>query len=109
MTEKPPDFPFDEIIEKAQEIVDAGAFWVLQKYSCVNCGKRLTMDRPNAFWTHGSCEDCPGVITDIKAQGCNYMAITSHTLQALDVPPPFAPGITVCTYKNEHPGSDGKQ
>ena len=109
MTEKSHDHPFDEVVKKAEEIVDGGAYFLLQKYSCVSCGKRLTMERPNAFWTHGNCEECPGVVTDIKAQGCNYMAISSGSLDMLGLPPPFAPGITIVTLKNEHPGSDGKQ
>jgi rRNA maturation protein Nop10 len=65
------DFPFYEVAEKAGELVRAGAD-VYQKFTCQQCGNRLTMDVPNKFYKEGTCDNC-GAITNIEKQGCNYL------------------------------------
>jgi transcription initiation factor IIE alpha subunit len=67
------DFPFDEIIEAAKKFAEDGLN-VHQKFTCTKCGSRQTIDTPNAFHTHGRCEECDHV-TDIVASGCNYMLV----------------------------------
>jgi hypothetical protein len=65
------DFPFGEVVTKAQALAAAGHD-VYQKFTCAGCGARLTMEEPNDFHETGTCDRC-NVITDIKARGCNYM------------------------------------
>lgn len=66
------DFPFEECVKAASELIVKGGVKVFQKFSCVGCGARLTVEEPNKFFTHGSCDKCPAV-TDIKKNGCNYL------------------------------------
>ena len=68
-----PDFPFDEVVAECQSKAAEGAR-MYQKFSCSKCGQRLTMETPNTFWHEGSCDSC-GTVTDIKAQGCNYVLV----------------------------------
>jgi len=67
------DHPFDTIIASATEQIEAGAT-VYQKFTCAGCGNRLGMGEPNVFHTKGSCDKCDA-ITDIRKQGCNFMAV----------------------------------
>lgn len=67
----PVDFPFEEVVKKAEQLAREGAD-VYQKFTCDGCGQRLTIDIPNHFYETGSCDKCPAV-TDIKAKGCNYL------------------------------------
>lgn len=69
--------PLDEVIASAQDIIDKGGA-VLQKFTCSGCGARQTMDKPNKFYTSGSCGEC-GHITDIAKDGCNFIAIIPQT------------------------------
>jgi hypothetical protein len=65
------NYPLDECAAKAERLVAAGA-QVYQKFTCSSCGSRQTIDTPNVFYTTGRCEEC-GHITNIKADGCNYL------------------------------------
>ena len=69
--DKPRDFPFEAMWKQAQELVESG-ITVYQKFTCVGCGNRLTMDVPNQFFEQGTCDNCDAV-TDIRRQGCNYL------------------------------------
>ena len=66
------DFPFDEVIKKASELIKTQGAIIYQKFSCAKCGTRQTIDVPNVFYTQGQCEEC-GHISNLKAQGCNYL------------------------------------
>jgi len=67
------DHPIDECRKTLDEMLAinpmAKAF---QKFTCNNCGDRLTIDVPNKFFSSGKCDKC-GHITDIKKHGCNFM------------------------------------
>jgi hypothetical protein len=69
------DFPLDEVVKAANEIVaQRPGTKIFQKFTCSGCGERLTIDVPNEFHPTGSCDRCPA-ITDIRKQGCNYMIV----------------------------------
>ena len=70
------DYPFYDVAETAQKMIDDG-FTIHQKFTCEHCGNRLTIDEPNRFYTTGKCDKC-NKITDIKRNGCNYLAISSR-------------------------------
>lgn len=76
----PHDHPFDEVVAAASAAIARG-YVVFQKFTCVACGSRQTMDVPDTFWTSGSCEEC-GAVTDIKVHGCNYLAVGATTPEA---------------------------
>jgi len=67
------DYPFEDIVKAAEQVIADGGT-VYQKFTCAGCGNRLTCDNPNTFTEMGTCDNCPA-ITNIKAQGCNYMAV----------------------------------
>lgn len=67
------DYPFDDVVKNATAQINEGAK-VYQKFTCVGCGARLGLDEPNVFHTKGTCDQCDAV-TDIRKQGCNFMAI----------------------------------
>lgn len=79
MTETYNDYPVEEILKAANELIRQGVT-VHQKFTCDKCGSRQTMDEPNTFYASGKCEEC-GHITDIKKKGCNYLTHfrVSHT------------------------------
>lgn len=73
-----PDYK-DYPIEKCQERIDKifekrpdARFY--QKFTCENCGNRLTIEEPNVFYTQGRCDNCDHV-TDLRKRGCNYMMV----------------------------------
>lgn len=70
------DFPFSEVIAKANELVAHG-HTVYQKFTCGNCGNRLTIDEPNRFYEHATCDKCHHE-TNVKEHGCNYMTVTLY-------------------------------
>jgi predicted RNA-binding Zn-ribbon protein involved in translation (DUF1610 family) len=72
---RPEDFPFDEIAATMPKRIKAG-YDFYQKFTCSACGQRLTMPEKNQLFEKGTCDKC-GHITDIKAQGCNYL-LTKH-------------------------------
>jgi transcription elongation factor Elf1 len=75
MTDKPRDYPLDEILKGAAEKIAEG-WTVHQKFTCVGCGNRLTVEEPNEIHATGTCDNCDAV-TDIRKQGCNYMLVRS--------------------------------
>ena len=68
------DLPFKEAVDKALDMINRGCH-VYQKFTCVNCGERQTIDTPNKFYKLGICEECK-YQTDIEAQGCGFMLVT---------------------------------
>jgi hypothetical protein len=70
---QPHDIPFDDAVKQALELVEQGVV-LHQKFTCSHCGSRQTMERPNAFFEQGICEEC-NEITNIKAQGCGFAAL----------------------------------
>jgi hypothetical protein len=78
------DFPFDEVVAKAREIVLAGCgdVAVFFKFTCSNCGSRQTFDTPNVAYEEGTCEEC-GHVTDVRAQGGNYLVVIGSGARVL--------------------------
>jgi hypothetical protein len=72
------DGPFDEVAAEVEEHVRRGSTF-FQKFTCAGCGQRLTMDVPNKLYTSGGCDKC-GHVTDIQAQGCNYLLMMGISL-----------------------------
>jgi hypothetical protein len=66
------DHPLLEVAASAQNVIENGGT-VYQKFTCAGCGERLAMDEPNVFYETGTCDKCD-TVTDIKAQGCNFVA-----------------------------------
>lgn len=71
---KHPDYPITECREtfaaiKAKLGDRAKCF---QKFTCVGCGERVTIDQPNVFLSAARCLSC-GELTNIELQGCNYV------------------------------------
>jgi rRNA maturation protein Nop10 len=66
--------PFDEVVANAERQIDHG-WTVYQQFNCAHCGEKQTMSDPNKFFTQGKCEEC-GRVTDIRADGCNFMAVS---------------------------------
>jgi hypothetical protein len=67
--------PFDEVIAAAHLLIQKG-HTVLQQFNCAQCGRKQTMETPNVFYHTGQCEECKH-ITNIAANGCNYMVVLS--------------------------------
>lgn len=65
--------PFYEVAKTAGEAVARGDT-VHQQFKCAGCGIKQTMEKPDAFFTKGTCEEC-GHVTDIEKDGCNFMVI----------------------------------
>lgn len=70
-----PDIPLDNAVSKAIEVIQSGGM-VWQKFTCMHCGTRQTIETPNAFYTHGTCEEC-GKDTCIHKRGCGLMVAMS--------------------------------
>lgn len=87
------DVPMDEAVNKGLEVISHGGM-VWQKFTCSNCGSRQTMDTPNAFYTHGTCEEC-GESTCIHEQGCG-LVIAMH----------IHPEYRKVAIRNGHPTTD---
>lgn len=66
-------YPFLEIISTCELLIQKNTT-VFQQWLCQHCGTKQTMADPNHFYTNGKCEEC-GKITNIVANGCNYMAV----------------------------------
>jgi transcription elongation factor Elf1 len=67
--------PFDEVAANAESKMREG--WTIhQQFNCAHCGAKQTIAEENQFFTHGRCEEC-GQETNIKKDGCNFMAISS--------------------------------
>lgn len=67
------NYPFYEVAEKAQQIIDTGAK-VFFKFTCVNCGSRQTFENPNTLYQYGKCEECEHV-TNLVEKGCNFLIL----------------------------------
>jgi hypothetical protein len=67
------DHPFYEVAAAVEGLLASGAV-IFQKFTCAGCGQRLTMDVPNVLYKTGACDRCD-TITDIEAQGCNYLLV----------------------------------
>lgn len=75
------DHDFDQVAARVPELMDRG-FIFYQKWSCVHCGSRQTMSTVNKLFYEGICEEC-GNITNIKANGCNYLLIGGRGMDSL--------------------------
>lgn len=74
-----------ECIERAAPLIESGAT-IHQKFTCLACGSRQTMAEANKFFTRGKCEEC-GHITNIEAQGCNYLVMWGKKTRPEDESP----------------------
>lgn len=72
----PDDGPFYEIAAEVEKLLDAGAT-IFQRFTCVACKARETMDVPNRLYMRGKCQEC-GYVTDLVAEGCGFMLIASN-------------------------------
>lgn len=70
MKDKYNDIPLEKAVEKASVWISKG-FTVFQKFTCENCGNRLTIEEANKFFTSGSCDKC-GHVTQIEK--CGFLA-----------------------------------
>jgi hypothetical protein len=68
--EKPRDYPINECLAAAEQLIRGGVADVYQKWTCQHCGSRQTMEEKNKFFASGICEDCKGTTI---IQKCNYM------------------------------------
>ena len=66
------DISFHEALRRAENALNEGAE-VHQKFTCERCDKRLTIEKPDVFYTRGQCE-C-GHITDLELQGCGFLVV----------------------------------
>lgn len=64
-------YPFQVCAISANERITRG-YTIHQQFLCSACGAKQTMDVPNTLYTSGKCEEC-GHVTNIEADGCNYM------------------------------------
>ena len=69
----PNDYPLKEIAAAIEQHARNGS-QCFQKFTCTNCGERLTMDSPNVIYKTGTCDKC-GHTTNIERTGCNYLLI----------------------------------
>lgn len=69
--------PFNDVVKNAESKMREG-WTVYQQFNCAGCGAKQTMPDANKFFTAGRCEECQHV-TDIVANGCNFMATFSMT------------------------------
>jgi predicted RNA-binding Zn-ribbon protein involved in translation (DUF1610 family) len=69
----PLDHPLEEVVKEAERVASQGG-QVYQKFTCANCGARLTIGEVNKFYTEGSCDQC-GHVTNLREAGCNMLVI----------------------------------
>lgn len=67
------DLPIKEAVERAKLWIEK-KFLVFQKFTCENCGNRLTIEEPNKFFEFGTCDKC-GHTTKIEKCGFSIMTI----------------------------------
>jgi DNA-directed RNA polymerase subunit RPC12/RpoP len=67
--------PFNEVVANAEKRM-ADGWTIYQQFNCAKCGTKQTMPDANKFYTRGRCEEC-GHETNIQADGCNFMAVSS--------------------------------
>jgi len=51
------DLPINELVRKAEELVEMGIL-VFFKWTCEKCGSRQTFPEPNTLYKNGKCEEC---------------------------------------------------
>jgi hypothetical protein len=73
--------PFDEVAANAYRKTQEG-WTIYQQWNCAHCGVKQTMSTSNKFFTSGKCEEC-GKITDIRKDGCNFMATSDGSFDAI--------------------------
>jgi hypothetical protein len=68
------DIPLYKAVEEAERIIESyeGHAAVFQKFTCSYCGERLTMEKPNIFYTHGTCDKCNHTT---KIDKCGFMLV----------------------------------
>ena len=69
-------YPFDEMAKASFKHFEDG-HTIHQQFICASCKTKQTMERPNAFYKFGTCEEC-GYLTNIEEDGCNYMVIMEN-------------------------------
>lgn len=74
--------PFREVVPHAEDKMRNG-WTVYQQWNCRHCGAKQTMPDPDTFYKLGKCEECQRV-TDIEADGCNFMATKSISSADID-------------------------
>jgi NAD-dependent SIR2 family protein deacetylase len=67
-------YPLADCVRDASNLIHFHGASVFQQFNCAKCGAKQTMSKPNVFYKSGHCEGC-GHITNIEADGCNYMAM----------------------------------
>lgn len=66
-------YPIESVLERAEGVLQSGGSFY-QQFLCASCGAKQTMEEANKMYAFGTCEEC-GSLTDIRANGCNLMAI----------------------------------
>ena len=64
------DFPLTEIETTCRQLVAGGGF-ILQKWTCDGCGRRVAANNVNVVTHHGHCQHC-NTVTNLDERGCNY-------------------------------------
>lgn len=64
------NYPLLEVAKQATVQVETRGATVWQKWTCLHCGSRQTMEQENTFYMSGRCEEC-GQVSEIVE--CNYM------------------------------------
>lgn len=73
------DYPFWDVAKQVDVLLKNNDNCdIHQKFTCANCGERLTIEQPNVMHKIGTCDKCNHV-TNIEQQGCNYLVI--HNLR----------------------------
>jgi len=77
--EPPGNKSLDELERMWREDIQPKGFHFLQKFTCEQCGERLTMDVLDILYFEGDCEQC-GHTTDIRKTGGGMVMITDPSL-----------------------------
>lgn len=64
--------PFHEVAENMTEQITKKNAICFQIWTCERCGARQQMERANAMFTEGVCENCEHV-TNLERTGCNFL------------------------------------
>lgn len=84
MSARPKDFPFAEIEASCRAVVAAGSF-IIQKWTCGGCDRRVGANSVNVLTHAGHCQHC-GHVTDLDERGCNFTLIKpSRPMTAAEV------------------------
>jgi hypothetical protein len=84
MSSQPPkDFPFAEIVASCERAIRDGNY-VVQKWTCGGCGRRISANNVNTVTEHGHCQHC-NFVTHVKETGCNFaLLVPSHAITAAE-------------------------